>query len=387
MVALNVFALAAILPAMVLASSAGPQTHNSVHRRHHTKAKAARALAGERNTTKARKRNVHRKRKCRPAPGAEAPAAEGEAQQGSEQPAEQQGSEQPAEQQWSEQAAAPAEGSADVAGTANFGSEFHAEASNDEANTSSTGSSQQSSGGDGFLRIGRTLSGPCGSINTNDGSPNGEQWWLNCGISLDNHDAPWNPPYMGLEDIVYQDFSHGDWAGCEAFAWAFNDPECNLGINPAILAAIARQESSCNPNIRGKNGEYGLMQVMPFNCMDESVCMDVWQNIRNGANVFKTYLDQSGGNVLLALGKYNGWKEHLTYNQATQAAREGNCWAQNNLDYLHQMLNGFVVGRNAYTADFPTMFSESFARRQPTDIPHRELQLPVNAAIAQKLCS
>lgn len=354
MVALNVFALAAILPAMVLASS-GPQAHNSVHRRHHSKAKAARALAGERNTARAlkRKRNVHRKRKCRPAP--EAPAEAQWSEQPADQPAESWdgafGENSGENNEWQN-----TEGAADVAGTANFGNEFHAEASAEE--TASAPTTQQSTGGEGNLRLGRPLSGPCGTINTSDGSPNGEQWWLNCGISLDDHDSPWNPPFMGLEDIVYQDFSHGDWAGCEAFAWAFNDPECNLGINPAILAAIARQESSCNPNIRGKNGEYGLMQVMPFNCMDESVCMDVWQNVRNGANVFKTYLEQSGGNVLLALGKYNGWKEHLTYNQATQAARDGNCWAQNNLDYLHQMLNGFVVGRNAYTNDFPTMFSE-----------------------------
>lgn len=412
MVALNVFALAAILPAMVLAHSAGQQAHGSVHRRHHSKAKAARALAGERNTTRAlkRKRNTHRKRKCRPAPGheGEQPAEQG-AQEWSEPPADQgaqEWSEQSADQgtqQWSEQPAdqgaeswdvAPTEGgewqegSTNDAGNFNYGNEFHAEGApeetTDSGTTTSTGSSQQSTGGDGSFRLGRTLSGPCGSITTNDNCPNGEQWWLNCGISLDDHDAAWAPPFMGLEDIVYQDFSHGDWAGCEAFAWAFNDPECNLGVNPAILAAIARQESSCNPDVRGKNGEYGLMQVMPFNCMDESVCQDVWQNIRNGANVFKTYLDQSGGNVLLALGKYNGWKENLTYNQATQAARDGNCWAQNNLDYLHQMLNGFVVGRNAYANDFPTMFSGYSAACLPADAPRRELRrVPVIIPIAK----
>lgn len=369
MVALNVFALAAILPAMALGSAAGPRAHSSVQRRHHNKVKIARAaIPGERNTARAlkRKRSIHRKRKCRPVHSAAATSDE-----------QQHGA---SEDTWIEQAppAEPSPGGNDnewesdpVSDAApvnpDFGNEFHAEATAElptavveVAPEQSTAAPQQASGTTfgGDFRLGRTLSGPCGAIQTNDNCPNGEQWWLNCGISLDNHDSEWAPPFMGLDDIVYQDFNHGDWAGCEAYAWAFNDPEVNLGVNPAILAAIARQESSCNPDIRGKNGEYGLMQVMPFNCLDEANCMDVYMNIKSGANVFKTYLEASGGNVLLALGKYNGWKEKLTYNQATMAYNEGNCWAQNNLDYLHQMLNGFVVGRNAYEQDFHIMFSK-----------------------------
>lgn len=413
MVALNIFALATILPAMVMAHSVGQQAHGSVNRRHHAKVKAARAVAGDRNTTPAlkKKRSTNRKRKCRPRPTTEAAFAEGRAQQWSEQPADdsavtwEAGASGENSGEWQNDAEwqndgesqnggewqGDDSGSADVAGNAaDYGNEFHSEAwaddnagSSDEANASD-GAVQQPAGGDGNFRIGRTLSGPCGTITTNDAAPNGEQWWLTCGVSTDDWSSAWNPPHMGLEDIVYQDFEHGDWAGCEAFAWAFNDPNCNLGINPAILAAIARQESSCNPNIRGKNGEYGLMQVMPFNCIDESVCMDVWHNIRNGANVFKTYLEQSGGNVLLALGKYNGWKERLTYYEATQPAREGRCWAQANLDYLHQMLNGFVVGRNAYTRDFPTMFSEWHSHQitLSADAPRRELRLRVNVGLA-----
>jgi hypothetical protein len=106
---------------------------------------------------------------------------------------------------------------------------------------------------------------------------------------------------------------------------------------PAILlASIALQESTCNPNTVGKNGEQGLMQVTPEkcngapggNCRDVvrtvpllflcQSCLNIiryfqYFNIGVGADYFRTVLDANGGNALLALGNYNGWKKGMTF--------------------------------------------------------------------------
>ncbi len=115
--------------------------------------------------------------------------------------------------------------------------------------------------------------------------------------------------------------------------------------------SFAMQESTCNPNVTGGNGEQGLMQITPDKCggAPGGNCKDPWFNVDAGAKYFKNTLDQCGGSVLQAIGQYNGWQLGLTVQKATAAKYQGNCYAQNNLDYLYQMLNGWFLGKaNAY---------------------------------------
>jgi len=39
----------------------------------------------------------------------------------------------------------------------------------------------------------------------------------------------------------------------------------------------------------------------------------------------------------------------MTADDAQAAKWQGNCHAQNNLDYLHQLFNGWCQGKSAYT--------------------------------------
>ena len=73
-----------------------------------------------------------------------------------------------------------------------------------------------------------------------------------------------------------------------------------------------------------------------------------------GAKYFSDSLAANNGNVLLTIGQYNGWHQGMTFADATAAALNGgNCRAQNNLDYLHQFLNGWIQNVDAYTHDPP----------------------------------
>lgn len=72
-------------------------------------------------------------------------------------------------------------------------------------------------------------------------------------------------------------------------------------------------------------------------------------------------IDANGGNVLAvssptitradlqAIGAYNGWRKGMTVGDATAAKWQGNCHAQNNLDYLTQYCNGWMQNKNAHS--------------------------------------
>lgn len=60
-------------------------------------------------------------------------------------------------------------------------------------------------------------------------------------------------------------------------------------------------------------------------------------------------LDANGGNVLASIGAYNGWRKGMTVDDATRARWTGNCRNQNNLDYLTQFLNAWVLGKDGHS--------------------------------------
>lgn len=68
---------------------------------------------------------------------------------------------------------------------------------------------------------------------------------------------------------------------------------------------------------------------------DAASCWDLNYNIRRGAQLFSQKIAAAGGNVIQAIGAYNGWQPGLTVASAT-AAKNFACRNQNNLDYLHQ---------------------------------------------------
>ncbi|KAH9822281.1 family 23 glycoside hydrolase [Melampsora americana] len=201
-----------------------------------------------------------------------------------------------------------------------------------------------------------SLNSACGppkaiSTITQSAGPNGSQDFLNCGINS----GGWSPApvRMGMIKTVTleSEAAKTTFAPCQKYNYIFEKYGQKYNIPPIFLAAFAMQESSCNPNDQGDNGgAWGLMQITSDKCggAPGGNCADPDYNIAMGAKTFADGLSASGGNVLLALGAYNGWSKGLTYSQAVAAKDTGCCVCQQNLDYLQQFLNGWVLGVNPY---------------------------------------
>jgi hypothetical protein len=223
---------------------------------------------------------------------------------------------------------------------------------------SSGGKNDWSTGGGGNLLV---ASGPCGSSGatakiTATSGPNGNMEFFNCGIE----GGGWNPPHITVEQLKSVDLSTAvkqpgsPFKACQNFVGAFEKYAAQHGYPAILLAAFAMQESSCNPETVGGNGEQGLMQITKEKCKGApgGNCRDPDFNIRTGAAYFANNLKEDGGNILLSIGRYNGWHKGMTHSDAVRAAKQGHCFAQNNLDYLQQFLNGWMQNKNAYDYSF-----------------------------------
>ncbi|KAH0827542.1 glycoside hydrolase family 23 protein [Lanmaoa asiatica] len=187
--------------------------------------------------------------------------------------------------------------------------------------------------------------------------PNGNIDFLNCGLTS----GGWTPPLIHVNDIVSVELSQvaynpgSAFSACKEFVPLFEKYGWQYGVPAAMLASFAMQESSCIPTTVGGAGEQGLMQITVDKCggAPGGNCQDPDFNIHQGAQFFSQALDSLNGDLLLAIGHYNGWYKGLTYAEATAAAQNGNCREQNNLDYLHQFLNGWMQDINAYEHNPP----------------------------------
>ena len=79
------------------------------------------------------------------------------------------------------------------------------------------------------------------------------------------------------------------------------------GVDPRVALAMADTESSFNPAAKSPKGAIGLFQLMPETAKRLGVDpTDPIQNIRGGLTEFRRLLDEHGGDVTLALRRYNG---------------------------------------------------------------------------------
>ncbi|PBK91454.1 lysozyme-like protein [Armillaria gallica] len=205
------------------------------------------------------------------------------------------------------------------------------------------------------------------AVHTNTCGPTGATDWttatsgkmgcidyFNCGIE----GSGWTPPYMSMDQVAphMADLSEAikkpdsPFKPCEPFLPIFQKCAQTFGVPSILIASFALQESTCNPSTTGGAGEVGLMQLTPDKCHDapNGDCYDPEFNILAGCKYFSKQLAANNGDFLLTCGNYNGWFKGMTYADATAAANGSCCRCQNNLDYLHQLLNGWLQNVNAY---------------------------------------
>ncbi|KIJ67951.1 glycoside hydrolase family 23 protein [Hydnomerulius pinastri MD-312] len=228
-----------------------------------------------------------------------------------------------------------------------------------------TGNSGSTSGGGSDLVTGLVQvvsAGNCGPSGATKeitalSGPNGNIEFLNCGLTS----GGWNPPLIHVNDIVSAELSAvayqegSAFAPCKEYVPIFEKYGNKYGVPAIMLASFAMQESSCIASTQGGAGEQGLMQITADKCggAPNGDCKEPDFNIHQGAKFFSETLASLNGDLLMAIGQYNGWYKGLTYAKATYAAHHGNCHEQNNLDYLHQFLNGWIQNVNSYEHNPP----------------------------------
>jgi soluble lytic murein transglycosylase-like protein len=79
------------------------------------------------------------------------------------------------------------------------------------------------------------------------------------------------------------------------------------GVDPMLVDALVRVESSYDPNAVSRRGAMGLMQLMPATAKRLNIDdpFDPEKNIRGGVREFSRLLDQYSGNLQFALAAYN----------------------------------------------------------------------------------
>lgn len=104
------------------------------------------------------------------------------------------------------------------------------------------------------------------------------------------------------------------------------DYEANrAGLEPALVMAVIEVESQFKPQAVSRVNARGLMQVMPFwvkTIGDGQVkhLHDARINVRYGCVILRHYLDMENGDLVRALGRYNGSLGQLDYPKKVFAA-------------------------------------------------------------------
>lgn len=97
------------------------------------------------------------------------------------------------------------------------------------------------------------------------------------------------------------------------------------GLDPQLVLALIEVESYFRRYAVSHAGARGYMQVMPFWTTligdgDASKLFDMRTNLRYGCSILRHYIDLEGGNLFLALGRYNGSRGRPEYPEAVMKA-------------------------------------------------------------------
>jgi len=103
------------------------------------------------------------------------------------------------------------------------------------------------------------------------------------------------------------------------------------GLETPLVLGLVQVESGFRKYAISKAGARGYMQVMPFWARligdgDASRLFHMQTNLRFGCVILRHYLDREGGNLFMALGRYNGSRGQRAYPDKVMAARQRWAW-------------------------------------------------------------
>lgn len=97
------------------------------------------------------------------------------------------------------------------------------------------------------------------------------------------------------------------------------------GLDPGLVLGLIQVESAYRKYAVSIAGARGYMQVMPFwtnviGDRNRSALFHMQTNLRYGCAILRMYIDMEGGNLFLALGRYNGSRGKPEYPNAVLRA-------------------------------------------------------------------
>ena len=158
-------------------------------------------------------------------------------------------------------------------------------------------------------------------------------------VALSNAIADARPPKPKFGDIDER-IKHLHWLGemSERLKKKLPDPQVRLefletawyearraGLEPALVLGLIQVESAFRKYALSSVSAHGYMQVMPFwtrvvGDSDSKKLFNMQANLRYGCAILRMYIDMEGGNLYLALGRYNGSRGRPEYPNAVLAA-------------------------------------------------------------------